>query len=195
MVIGLSGRICSGKSYVASCIREKFKIEYIDVDSIGHLILKERENDIIDLFKSYDIKNKEGHVDRKKLSNLVFSKKDLLKKLENYTHPKIKEKIEDILKENQGKNFLLDAALLQKIGLLTLCDALIFLDINRIIRYKRFRDRNKLGLMKFLKIEFSQLHIKNPKNYIKPKLVCHNTSNICRQVINFCSTLLKIEEL
>ena len=88
--IVLTGGIATGKSSVCNFLR-LYGFEIIDADSIAHETLNENSQAIGELFGlEYIINSK---VNRKKLGKIIFSDEIKRKKLENFMHPIIKDKI------------------------------------------------------------------------------------------------------
>ncbi len=123
LVVGLTGKIGSGKSTVAQ-ILEEFGAHVIDVDSIGHEVL--RMQDIKDslkevfgeeIFSGFDI-------DRKKLASVVFSNPQKLAILEQIVHPVMRKNIEEKINSLNGL-IVIDAAILHRLKLDKLCDFVI----------------------------------------------------------------------
>ena len=90
--IVLTGGIATGKSSVCNFLR-LYGFEIIDADSIAHETLDQNSQAIGELFGLEYINN--SKVDRKKLGKLIFSNEEKRKKLENFIHPIIKEKIKE----------------------------------------------------------------------------------------------------
>ncbi|WP_041083684.1 dephospho-CoA kinase [Thermotoga profunda] len=123
LIIGLTGKIGSGKSTVAQIFRE-LGAHIIDVDKIGHEVLQNQEvkNSLREIFGEviFDGVN----VDRKKLASIVFSDPKKLSILERITHPKMREKITEELNSLTGL-IVIDAAILHRLKLEKLCDFVI----------------------------------------------------------------------
>ena len=82
--IAITGNIASGKSEVEKILAKKFPV--FDTDKMAHEIL--------------------GNIDRKKLGDEVFRNPAKKKELEEYIHPKIKEKIKDIFEQEYEVVFI-----------------------------------------------------------------------------------------
>ena len=113
MIVGLTGRSCSGKDRVASLLDDRFTV--IDEDGLGHVALDANRDRIVEAFGE-DILT-EGKVDRKKLGPKVFSSPEALKTLESISHPWM---VEETLRgcreaEKEGKIPVINAAILEKI--------------------------------------------------------------------------------
>ena len=99
MLVGLTGGFGCGKSTVLK-IFENLGATVLSADTIVHEALKKEEvrDSIVDMFGP-DILV-EGEIDRKKLSERVFSDETGRKKLEEILHPMVFETI-DALRKNQ----------------------------------------------------------------------------------------------
>lgn len=108
--IALTGGIATGKSTAASLFMLHGFLT-IDADKIAHKLLDENYETIKEIFGDQYIENKK--VIRKKLGDLIFNNQDEKKKLENFIHPLIKQKIieEASVFERQKKPYLIDIPL------------------------------------------------------------------------------------
>jgi len=89
-IIVVCGNIASGKSTVCKRIREKGFV-VVDLDEITHQIYEQGTDLYYKLIDEFGegILDENSNIDRKKLSNIVFNSKTLLKKLEELTHTDI----------------------------------------------------------------------------------------------------------
>lgn len=122
MVIGLTGRIGSGKTTIAN-IFERHNSFIIDADIIGQGALEEKQGEIIKAFGKEIIKN--GRIDRKILADIVFSNKDKLKRLNKITHPLIIKEIKERVKNSKSTLTIIVAPFLIETGLHSLVDKTI----------------------------------------------------------------------
>lgn len=123
LVVGLTGKIGSGKSTVAQTF-EELGARIIDVDKIGHEVLQMQ--DVKDsLKKIFGEKIFSGSdIDRKKLASIVFSDSQKLAILEQIVHPVMRKKIKEQLDLLSGV-IIIDAAILHRLKLDELCDFVI----------------------------------------------------------------------
>lgn len=154
MVIGLVGKTCSGKNIVASYFEEK-GFYVIDVDVLGHIALEENHNLLVETFGSTI--EKEGKIDRKQLGPIVFSDPKKLETLNNITHPWMVERVEQLVKDN--KNTIINAALLESMGLVRLCDEVIWVFASKEIREQRALSRDNISQEQFEKRNLNQINI------------------------------------
>jgi len=88
--IALTGGIATGKSSVVKIL----DFPTIDADRIAHEILDSQQDKIAKLFGNEFIKD--NRVNRKALGSLIFSNSKAKKKLEQFIHPLIYAKIEQL---------------------------------------------------------------------------------------------------
>ena len=145
MIIGVTGGSGSGKSVFCQEAK-KLGFHIIDADRIGHKILlwgNPAYDEVVGFFGK-DILSEDGEINRRRLGEIVFSNKDKLQKLNSITHFRIFEKIDEIIKENQDKNILIDAALLFESGMDSKCDKVVAILAPKDVRIKRVMERDGL---------------------------------------------------
>lgn len=120
MIIGLTGRVGVGKSFVASLLVQRFDVLHLDLDVIGHEIL-------LDSAVQDSLMERFGLVDRPGLGAIVFSDKKALQDLNAIMHPRMKVYVLDQLK-SAVKPVIISGALLDEIGLLDVCDQIWVVD-------------------------------------------------------------------
>jgi len=130
MIIGITGYIGVGKTTAAKYVSEKYDFKIIDVDALGHELLKSGEvrQSIVAEFGE-KILGRNLEIDRKKLAEIVFSNTDLLQRLNKIIHVKLKENLKRIISENKEKNenVVIDVALLAEFELGRFCDFVIII--------------------------------------------------------------------
>ena len=94
LVLGVTGGIASGKSTVAGML-EALGAPLIDTDVIARCVVEPAKPAWKEIVAHFGEKvlQADGHIDRKKLSDIVFSDAGERKKLENFTHPIIMEEL------------------------------------------------------------------------------------------------------
>lgn len=154
-ILGLTGSIATGKSFVALFFRKK-QIEVFSSDiEVGNL-LKEREvieqiSEVIDL--SISIKNHQ--IDKHNLSKIVFKNESALKKLEEILHPLVEKKMQEFINNNKDKKIiLLEIPLLFERGHQSYCNKIITtycsekIQIQRALRRKNIDNERLSFIMK-----------------------------------------------
>ena len=112
-IIGLTGSISTGKSTVSNYLIEKgYKV--IDADKITHELMEKGKVNYFKIIEHFgeSILDKNFEIDRKKLSNIVFSDENELNMLNYLTHPNIFNKIKQTIEISEDKIIFLDIALL-----------------------------------------------------------------------------------
>jgi len=110
-IIGLTGGIATGKTTVKDMlIKNGYKV--IDADEISREVVKRDKpayKDIVELFGKNVLKSN-NEINREKLGDIIFNKKDLRNKLNEIVHPRIYESIKKniykYIKENEKMIFI-----------------------------------------------------------------------------------------
>ena len=102
-VIGVTGGVGAGKSTVLGILEEDFQAYVIQADQLGHILMEPGEecyDAVIALFGKEIIK-KDKTIDRRRISDVVFTDKDMLLKLNGIIHPAVKQRILRLLGEQK----------------------------------------------------------------------------------------------
>lgn len=193
MIIGITGGIGTGKTTILNILSEKYGFCVFEADKIGHELMRKDMCVYREIVKEYgeDILDKTGEIDRKKMSDMVFSDKKKLKKLNEIVHPEvineIKKRIE--IKQNEGEeNFVIEAALLIESGCNELCDRVWYIYAEVPVRIERLNKGREMPRKKVLSIIENQL--KNEEFADKSDAVINNSFSI----ENTCSQIEKLLE-
>lgn len=142
-IIGLTGGYCAGKNAAAAVLEER-GCRLIDVDRLGHEALEACRAELLSLFGPA-IRGENGAIDRRRLGALVFSSETELRRLESVTHPWMTARVEALICAEPQACWVVNAAILVKMGLHRLCDAVIWVDAPCLVRLRRARRRDKLN--------------------------------------------------
>ena len=148
-IVGLTGGIASGKSTVASFLRE-VGIPVIDADMLGHFVLAPEGSAyeaVIETFGA-DILKENGEIDRQKLGEKIFDNKEKRSKLEAITHPAIAElsrKAFAMIAERGESLAIYEAALLVETGVYKSLAALIVVSCSLAAQLTRIVGRDGLS--------------------------------------------------
>lgn len=152
MIIGICGKSCSGKSTLSTELDKYFdrKCITVEIDKIGHyvLTLDEVRDDLVKYFGSSILRN--GNINRKYLSKIVFSSDEKMGILANITWPYMEREIDKILDNNKDGIVILDYLLLPITKYLDICDFKILFDIPYEIRKERAIRRDGISEEEFL---------------------------------------------
>jgi dephospho-CoA kinase len=155
VVLGLAGGYCAGKDAVAGILAEGgFRI--IDVDGVGHRVLRDPEaRELVAARFGPDVLAPDGQVDRRRLGRRVFRDRRELAALEAIVHPRMVQRVREELALGGGP-VVLNAAVLFRMGLDRLCDAVRCVRAPWCKRLARARRRDGLGLVQGLRRIASQ---------------------------------------
>ncbi len=154
MIAGITGKYCSGKNTVCDLFVKRGWVE-IDVDRLGHEALEIKSQEVIAVF-GREITDSGGKIDRKKLAGRVFGSKKALRDLESILHPQMVEMCRNRIKELEGRNVIINAAVLHRMGLNKLCGAVIWVKSPFIERLRRSMKRDNHSLLHSLKRMLTQ---------------------------------------
>ena len=154
LVVGLTGGIGSGKSTVAELFAEK-NIPIIDADEISHALTQPDGQAYSDLknWLGNEFFDLQGKLKRKKLREAVFSKPEILDKLEQLLHPlveaTIKQRIKELSKQTHDYAIVV-IPLLVETGMHSLVDRVLVIECPESLQIKRVttRDSSKVETIK-----------------------------------------------
>ena len=141
MVIGLTGKYCAGKDTVARVLAS-LGCAVIDVDALGHEALQENAARVIETFGPAVASA--GGIDRRAVGRAVFGRPDELARLERIVHPAMVRRVKERIAA-AGGDVVVNAAILHRMGLHVLCDAVIFVTAPAAVRLLRAVRRDHLG--------------------------------------------------
>lgn len=149
MIIGITGRSGSGKSYLSDILAEKLDMTHVDIDKISHEVLTfdESKKFLLNEFGPEVFEN--GVVNRKLLGKIVFASPEKLEKLNRFCQIEMEEKIDEII-ASSTKPLILDYALLFGLRQFDSCDVKILLKADFDVRYSRVKTRENITREYFL---------------------------------------------
>lgn len=163
MIIGITGGIGSGKSYVLSVMEKRFGCLLLEADVIAWQLEQPSGScykAIVQLFGE-EILAPDGMIDRQKLGQIVFSDQEKLKKLNQIVHPAVKEEIQKEIRQSQAEKperiILIEAALLLEDHYDTICDTIWYIRSSEETRRKRLKERRGYSEEKICAVMKNQL--------------------------------------
>lgn len=139
MVIGVTGRSCSGKDVVVKVLEER-GIPSVNVDHLGHIALDQNKDKLVEAFGEGIIM--EGKVDRKILGPIVFSDPAKLAVLNGISHPWMVSEVEKFV--HSHKLCTINAALLESMDLVRFCNDILYVYAPYELRKTRAMSRDGL---------------------------------------------------
>ncbi len=173
-IIGLTGGIGSGKSTVASILKEMGAV-VIDLDEVGHEILSPGTPAWQQVVKTFGrgILSPQEDIDRQKLAQIVFNSPEALRKLNRITHPRIDREVQSRLRklqEQQVEVVILEAPLIDAVSWVPQAEKIWVIRASEEARLKRLKRRG-MGESESLKRMASQ---QSAEKYIQKGLVVIN---------------------
>ncbi|ASJ20632.1 dephospho-CoA kinase [Brachyspira hampsonii] len=153
-IVGVYGLICSGKSSFSKMLAKEMNALYIDADLIGHRALIDNKDNIVKEF-SESILDENNNIDRKKLGDIVFGNAKRLKRLQELNYPYIENKVKEMV-ESTDKDVVIEAALIMRSKITSICSSLIYVNAKTsdiIKRMKKTRNISETEARKRLKMQ------------------------------------------
>lgn len=162
-VIGITGGIGCGKSFVMEQLKERHHVAIILTDLVAHELMepgKKSYEQIVAHFGS-QILDAQGIIDRKALGSIVFQEPKQLQILNQITHPNVKaeviQRINRIKEEGVASMIAVEAALLIEDHYDQICEELWFVDAKDEVRIERLMQKRGYTREKCLSIMEKQL--------------------------------------
>ena len=164
--IGILGDIGSGKTYVAKCFGFPVfnaDLEVAKIYKSNRKVFKKLKKELPNYFDSFPVKKKE-------IIDAILSNKSNLKKIIKIVHYEVRKKMNDFLKKNKHKKFIiLDVPLLLENKINKKKDILIFVESKKSEIFKRLKKRKNFNmkiLNNFKKIQLSLVLKKKKSQFI-----------------------------
>lgn len=159
--IGITGGVGAGKSTILSYLKEKYDACVIEADKVGHLVMEPEGKcyqGILSLFGDNVIKE-DKTIDRRKISDVVFTNEEMLKRLNAIIHPAVKNWILEKLEEEKQKKreiCVVEAALFLEEQYSDFCDDVWYVHTDQEIRVQRLMENRGYTREKSLSIIHNQ---------------------------------------
>ncbi len=172
-IIGLTGCIGSGKTTVAKILK-RLGAQIIEADAVSHQLIQPTHTGPLNAWKKVvkifgtDILSADNRIDRKKLSEIVFSNPSCLRKLESILHPMIINNIKKQIlyfKKQSASFIVIEAPLLIETGLDKIVDKIIVVKTPQDIRLRRVSKKLKITIKDVKEREKHQLTQKQKLKY------------------------------
>jgi len=150
LLVGLTGGVGTGKSMVSRMLRDLGCL-IIDADLLAREVVEPGEPAYDKIVAEFgkQILETDGQIDRKKLGALVFADPAKRKRLEEFTHPEIRQRQAGILAELLTEGFeglvIFDAALLLETGGAKNMDRVIVVYASEATQLRRLMLRDNLS--------------------------------------------------
>lgn len=144
--LGITGGVGAGKSTILDFLEENWNAFVLKADEIGHLVMEpggECYEPVIGLFGRDIVKKEDKTIDRRRVSDVVFSHPELREKLNGIIHPAVKGYILEQLalrKEENRSICVVEAALLLEDHYQEFCDEVWYVHTDREVRISRLME-------------------------------------------------------
>ncbi|MBQ7372783.1 MAG: dephospho-CoA kinase, partial [Blautia sp.] len=144
-IIGVTGGVGAGKSTVLSYLEARYGARVIQADLAGHLVMEPGGlcyQQVLDLFGN-NVKKEDDTIDRKKISDIVFSQKEMLQELNAIIHPAVRAYILQELQAERaaGRSLsVVEAALFLEAHYEEFCDEVWYIHTDEPIRIRRLME-------------------------------------------------------
>lgn len=148
ILVGLTGQTGAGKTTVAKLLH-RLGYPVLDADAVAREVVEKGSPVLPKLVETFgdDILQENGELDRKKLASRAFASKDKTELLNRITHPAIKERMDELAKEEFAKGakaVVLDASQLFEAGMDDACKLVVSVVSPDSWRMKRIMERDSL---------------------------------------------------
>jgi len=144
MVVGITGGIGSGKSFVAACFLEFDNTVYYHADAEAKKLMNTSDEIKTELIAEFgDEAYHEGKLNRPYIASLVFNQPERLQKLNSIVHPLVRKHFKEFI-EAQTKDTLIiyENAILFEIKSDLVCDVVITVTAPEDVRITRVVQRD-----------------------------------------------------
>lgn len=200
LLLGITGGIASGKSTVANML-EKMGAPLIDFDVLSRIVVepdKPAWQEIVAYFGE-QVLQEDRHLDRKKISEIVFQDTIKRQKLENIIHPQIQMEFVKQVNYTAGANpnaiIQVAVPLLLEVNMQHLFHKVIVVYISREKQVERLVKRDGISEREAENILNAQLHIDEKLTYAD--YVINNEGSVEeteKQVKELWQNLVKLQE-
>lgn len=148
-VIGLTGGVGSGKSFVAQmmeeeCLAQGSRAELLLADEIGHLVMEPGRECHMQITDRYgrEILGRDGRIDRGMLAEKIFGDEQERQALNAIVHPAVIRYMEEYIgcRREQEGIIVLESAILFEASCDRLCDIVWYVRVPEQIRRARLRE-------------------------------------------------------
>lgn len=190
MVIGMAGRICSGKNHVCAFF-EKKGFKAMDLDIVAHDVLDLCSDDLVKAYGPSILKG--SRIDRPSLAREAFRDERSSRLLDSITHPRILEAAKAVIASNPDKSIILNGALLHRCAMDRLCDYVVLVWAPYCVRLRRSKLRQGLSPSQFRLRNAQQRDVRRsayrPRQATFVLYNCHGDKAIGWQVDRICARI------
>lgn len=143
-VIGITGGVGCGKSAVLTLLESEYAAVVTQLDEVAKNLQKSGQECFGQIVAQFgiDILGNDGELDRNRLAETVFQEPEKLAKLNEIVHPKVKEWVQEDIKQKRKDGiglYVIEAALLPTAGYESICDEMWYIYAEEPVRRSRLK--------------------------------------------------------
>lgn len=144
--VGLTGGVASGKSLVSAKLRE-LGVPVLDADQVSREVVEPGQPALAEIASAFgaDALRADGTLDRRYLREIVFADSEARRKLEQITHPQIRERIRIWLDQQTAPYCVVENAILIESGMDRLVDRVLVVDVSAKVQMARLMNRDGIS--------------------------------------------------
>ena len=143
VILGITGGIGSGKSYISSLLREQMNVPVYDCDAEAKRLICEDEEikqKLTELVGT--LIYKEGKLQKKVLADYLFANQQHVQEVNAIVHPAVRRDIGKWVEQQDSKVVAVESAILYESGFDTLVDKVLFVNAPLELRIQRAMKRD-----------------------------------------------------
>lgn len=144
--VGLTGGVASGKSLVSAQFRT-LGIPVLDADQVSRAVVEPGQPALAEIAAHFGkaVLLPDGQLDRRRLREIVFADPEARRRLEQITHPRIRERISAWMDAQTAAYCILENAILIESGMDGLVDRVLVVDVPEDTQRARLMQRDGIG--------------------------------------------------
>ena len=143
IILGITGGIGSGKSYVSTLLREQLNVPVYDCDTEAKRLMNEDETiqwRLKELVGAHVYKN--GKLQKSILANYLFSDQHHAQKVNAIVHPVVKDDFRKWAERQKSDVVAIESAILYESGFDSMVDKILLVDAPKELRLQRVMQRD-----------------------------------------------------
>ncbi|MCL4485015.1 MAG: dephospho-CoA kinase [Nitrospirae bacterium] len=145
IVVGLTGGIASGKTFIGSLLRRR-GVPVIDADHLAREVVRRGTEGFDEVIRAFPEVLLHGDIDRPALARIIYADPIRRRKLEEIIHPRVRaEFLRQKAQLSDAPLVIYEVPLLYEKGLESEMDAVIVVDVPEEIQKERLMRRSGLG--------------------------------------------------
>jgi len=191
MVIGITGGIASGKTFVTDYLSKKGYF-ILDTDKLYKKLIEPNGICYNAIIKEFPYLNSDNTIDLKKLSSVVFNDSKKIELLNSLVHPLIYKECAKIIESRKNEITFLVVPLMFEAGFDKLCDKIVCVYVSHEEQIKRVMARDNISYEMALKKIANQMDVEEKKK--KSDILLESCEDFNDTIKNIERTLERIND-